>query len=113
MASQQSTADYIIDQMRDAGPVSARKMFGEFGIFFEGRMVAVICDDRLFMRPTVAGRAYMVEVDEQQPYPGAKHYFVVPEDRWDDSDWMAGLVRATAPEVPLPKPKKPRAKPKR
>jgi TfoX/Sxy family transcriptional regulator of competence genes len=110
MASQQSTADYIIDQIRSAGPVSARKMFGEFGVFCDGRMIAVICDDRLFVRPTNAGRAYMDEVREEQPFPGAKLYFVVPEERWDDADWMAGLMRATTPEVPLPKVKKAKVK---
>jgi TfoX/Sxy family transcriptional regulator of competence genes len=106
MASQQSTADYIIDQVRGAGQVTARKMFGEFGIFCDGRMIGVICDDRLFMRPTQAGRAYMETVREEQPFPGAKLYFVVPEERWDDADWMAGLMRVTTPEVPLPKAKK-------
>ena len=108
MASQQSTADYIIDQTRGVGPISARKMFGEFGIFFEGRMIALICDDRLFVRPTVAGRAYIGDVQEESPYPRAKLHFVVPEERWDDADWMAGLMRVTAPEVPLPKVKKPK-----
>jgi DNA transformation protein len=110
MASQQSTADYIVDQVRGAGHVSARKMFGEFGLFCEGRMVAVICDDRFFVKPTVAGRAFLGEVEEVSPFPRAKPYFLIAEERWDDADFMRDLIRVTTPEVPVPKPKGPRAK---
>lgn len=105
MASQQSTADYIVDQLRGAGPVSARKMFGEFGLFCEGRMVAVICDDRLFVKPTPAGRAFLGKVEEVSPFPRAKPYFLVSEERWDDADFLCALIRVTTPDVPVPKPK--------
>jgi DNA transformation protein len=108
MASQQGTADYILDQIRGAGFVAARKMFGEFGVFCDGRMVAVICDDRLFVRRSEAGRAFLGEVEEARPYPGSKPYFLIAEERWDDADFMRDLIRLTAPEIPLPKPKKPK-----
>lgn len=113
MSTQQSTVDYILEQCAAAGTVTARKMFGEYGMYCDGKILALICDDRLYIKPTEAGRAFLGEVTEGEPYPGAKPYFVISGDAWDDADWMAELVRRTAAELPEPKPKsakKPRRK---
>ena len=83
MASQQSIADTIAGQLAGAG-VAARKMFGEFGLFAEGKMVALICDDHLYVKPTAAGRAFLGECLEGQPYPRAKLHFLIPAERWED-----------------------------
>lgn len=92
--------------MRDAGEVSAKKMFGEYGIYLEGRMIALVCDDLLFIKPTEAGKAFLVSPEEGQPYPGAKLWFLIPEDEWDDKQKLTELLRVTVAELPLPKPKK-------
>lgn len=105
MASKQRTADYIVEQLAGAGGVTARKMFGEFGIFRDGKMVAVICDDQFYVKPTTAGRTYLGEVAEAAPYPGAKPYFRIDGDRWDDSEWMTELIKITSAELPVPKKK--------
>jgi TfoX/Sxy family transcriptional regulator of competence genes len=110
MASQQSLVDFIVDQMAAAGLVSARKMFGEYGVYCDGKIVALICDDQLFVKPTAAGRAHIGHVVEASPYKGAKPCFLIPEDKWDDADWMAELVKVSAAELPSPKPKKSAAK---
>jgi len=57
MATQQSTVDYLLEQLRRAGSVSARKMFGEYALYRDGKLVALICDDQLYLKPTAAGRA--------------------------------------------------------
>lgn len=107
MASQQSTVDYILEQIAAAGDVSARKMFGEYGVYCDGRIVALVCDDQLFLKPTPEGRALLGDaVDEQPAYAGAKPSFRIAGDRWDDADWMGGIVRVTTAALPLPKPKK-------
>lgn len=106
MSSQQKTVDYILEQAAGAGTLSARKMFGEYGMYCDGKIMALICDDQLFIKPTQAGQDYLGEVTEGEPYPGAKPYFLIEGDRWDDADWLAGLVRVTAAELPVPKPKK-------
>ena len=67
MASQQGTVDFIIEQMSGAGAVSARKMFGEYGIYCDGKMVALVCDDRLYVKPTSAGRALASGCEEGSP----------------------------------------------
>ncbi len=105
MASLQSTVDLLVEQMSGAGAVSARKMFGEYAVFCNGKMVALICDDQLFVKPTEAGRAHVGGVIERPPYRGAKPYFLIEGGLWDDGNWMAELVRVTAAELPLPKKK--------
>jgi DNA transformation protein len=112
VASKQSTVDYILEQVERAGPVSSRRMCGEFCIYCGGKPVAFVCDDQLFVKPTGAGTAYIArtgQVVEGFPYPGAKPYLLIGGDRWDDHQWMAGLVRTTADALPAPAPKKPRA----
>lgn len=107
MSSQQSTVDYILEQSAGAGAVTARKMFGEYGMYCDGKIMALICDDQLFIKPTAAGRAYLGTVEEAEPYPNAKPYFRIDGERWDDAEWLAGLLRATVAELPAPKPRKP------
>ena len=109
MASQQRTADYIVEQIAAAGTVSARKMFGEYGVYCDGKMVALICDDQLFVKPTKGGRTFLGKVREAPPYPGAKPCFLVSGDLWDDADWLAKLIAISTAELPSPKGK---AKPK-
>ena len=111
MATRADTIAYLLDQLAGAGPVSARKMFGEYALYCDGRVVALVCDDDLYLKPTAAGRARLGAVEEAPPYPGAKPCFLIPGDRWDDGDWLSELFRRSAAELPLPKPK-PKKKPK-
>lgn len=109
MASDKGLVEHICDQIGEAGQVTSRGMFGEYGIYCDGRIVALVCDDRLFVKPTAGGRAFVGDVTDAPPYPGAKPYFLI-EDRIDDREWLTQLVRITASEVPLPsrKPKRKR-----
>jgi len=109
MSSQQGTVDFIVEQMARAGAVSARKMFGEYGIYCDGKMVALVCDDRLFVKPTAGGRAFIGNVSEGAPYKGAKPCLVISPEKWDDHEWMAELIRISTAELPMPA-KKRRAK---
>lgn len=105
MATDRKTVDYLVDQMSKAGAVSARSMFGEYGVYCDGKMVAIIADGQLFLKPTPAGRALAADAEEAQPYPGAKPCLLIDTDRWEDQDALSDLVRATAAELPAPKPK--------
>lgn len=110
MASKQSNVDFILEQLADAGDVSARKMFGEFAIYCRGKIVALFCDDQLFVKPTDAGRAFISQdgkVKDGAPYPGAKPWFLIGGDRCEDGEWLSELVRVTERELPPPKPKSP------
>lgn len=99
MATSPEIIEYIVSQLRSAGNVFAKKMFGEYGLYLDDKMIALVCDNQLFVKPTQAGKDYLKEVTEGQPYPGAKAWYLVTEDNWDDADWLCGLVLATAPEV--------------
>lgn len=106
MGSQQSVVDAIVAAASGAGDVSARKMFGEYGLYCDGKLVALICDDRLFVKPTDAGRRIAGRFDEVSPYEGAKPCFVIPPDYWYDSIWLSELIRATVVGLPTLKPKR-------
>lgn len=103
MASRQSTVDFILEQIEVAGKVSAKKMFGEYGIYCNDKIVALVCDDQLFVKPTVVGRKFIEDVVESCPYPGAKPYFFISGDKWEDSEWLSNLIQISAAELPLPK----------
>jgi len=105
MATQRSTIEHLLEQAAGAGAVSARPMFGEYGLYLDGRMVASVCDDRLYLKPTARGRALAGPAPEAPPYPGAKPQLLIEADRWDDADWLAELLRATVADLPAPKPR--------
>ena len=102
MASRQGTVDFIIEQMAGAGAVHARKMFGEYAVFCGGKLVGLICDDALFVKPTEAGRAYLGDAVERPPYRSSKPFFWISGDLWEDGQWLAELVRVTAEALPFP-----------
>lgn len=99
-----------MDQIRAAGDVSARKMFGEYAIYCGTKIVGLVCDDRLFVKKTDAGRSYVVRCLEKSPYDGAKPCFLISQKRMDDREWITELIRITSSELPEPVPKKTRSK---
>jgi TfoX/Sxy family transcriptional regulator of competence genes len=102
MSTDPKTVAFIVDQAAGAGAVSAKPMFGEYGVYCDGRMVAMVCDDRLFVKPTAAGRALAEGASDAPPYPGAKPCLLIDPDRWDDRDWLSELFRVSAAQLPLP-----------
>lgn len=106
MATKQSTIDFLLEQITGAGEIRARKMFGEYAIYCNDKVVALVCDDQLFVKPTTAGRLFIETVEEGIPYPGAKPYFHISGDQWEDRQWLSELITKTAAELPLPKKKK-------
>ena len=107
MASDLEFVDYVCDQIASAGRITQRKMFGEFTIYCDGKVVALVCENQFFIKPTPAGQALIDDVVEAPPYPGAKPYYLIG-DALDDREWVSKLVRVTAQALPLPKPKKPK-----
>lgn len=104
MASDQKFVDYVVDQIHDAGEITAVKMFGEYGIYSDGKIFGLICDNKLFVKPTDGGRVYLKNPVEAPPYPGAKNSFLV-EELLEDSHRLSELVKITLRELPAPKTK--------
>jgi len=106
MAADPKTVSFLVEQMSGSGDVTARQMFGDWGIYCDGRMVALTSDGQLFVKPTAGGRAFAAGAEEAPPYPGAKPCLLVDPERWDDAEWLSELIRISAAELPLPKPKR-------
>lgn len=109
MATSQSTIDFLLDQLGGCGPVTTRKMFGEYCLYFSGKPIGLVCDNQLFLKPTTAARALMHEPLEGVPYPKARPHLLVSADLWDDRQSLCQWVIATYDallQVPLTKPRK-------
>ena len=104
MASDQNFLDFVLEQIKNAGEITAKKMFGEYGIYSDGKLFGLICDDKLFIKPTNSGREFIGNVIEASPYEGAKPSFLI-EDKIEDSDWLSELIKITVKELPPPKQK--------
>ena len=107
MASDLNYVEFVVDQMENAGEIRYRKMFGEFTVYCNEKVVALICDNQLFVKPTEAGKSFIGSVVEAPPYPGAKPSFLI-EDQVEDNEWISRLILLTENELPRPKPKKKR-----
>lgn len=109
MATDPSFADFVLDLLKGAGETTVRRMFGEYALYLDGKVVALLCDDQFFLKPTAAGLAALGTPKQAPPYPGAKLYYLIDEGL-DDREALQRLVRLTADALPLPKPKKPKVK---
>jgi TfoX/Sxy family transcriptional regulator of competence genes len=104
MASNSDFVQYIADQCAQAGEISVKKMFGDYGVYCDGKIVGLICDDCFYIKPTEAVRPLLRVVELRPPYDGAKDYFLIADV--DDRDYLATIVRETYKALPEPKPKK-------
>ena len=97
MGTSRQTMDFLQDQLDRALPITTRKMFGEYCVYWDGKPVAFVCDDQLFVKPTEAGRAMQNPVVEGAPYPGAKMYLLVGEDLWEARPEKPGSPARSCP----------------
>ena len=109
MATGQSTIDFLLDQLSSLTSVRARKMFGEYALYCDEKVVALVCDDQLFVKITPPGKALVGEsYVEGEAYPGAKPSMVMGAEEIEDRERLCELIRLTAAALPEPKPKRPR-----
>lgn len=103
MASHSDFVNYVAEQLRQAGAIRSRKMFGEYGLYCDNVFFAVICDDQLFVKVTPQGEAAFPNLPKAPPYEGARDYIWVEDV--DDRDTMTALTRLTclALQEQLPK----------
>ncbi len=104
MASDVEFVEFIIEGLTTAEPVKYKKMFGEYALFYREKVVALICDNQLFIKPTEAGKNFIGKVNEAPPYPGAKNSYLIG-DMVEDKDWLSQLICLSEKELPLPKKK--------
>jgi DNA transformation protein and related proteins len=108
VATSQSTTDFILDQLSSVPKVRVRKMFGEYALYCDDKVVALICDDQLFVKITAAGKALVGDrYAEGIAYPGARPSILVSASDLEDNERLSELIRVTTAALPPPKPKKP------
>ena len=105
MASDLNFVQFVVDHIENAGLIEYRKMFGEYVLYCKGKVVALICDNKLFVKPTNAGRTFIGDVVEASAYPGAKPSFLISE-QIEDIEWISQLIKLTENELPEPKQKR-------
>jgi TfoX/Sxy family transcriptional regulator of competence genes len=108
MATKPETISYLKEQLASAGPYRIQAMFGEYALYLDEKLVALIADDRLFVKRTAHGDSVLGPDCEAPPYPGAKPSLLVPEDKVGDAEWLCEFLRTSASQLPEPKPKKPK-----
>jgi DNA transformation protein and related proteins len=107
MASDQPFVDFVMDQLSGVRGIASKKMFGEFAIYSDAKVVALICDNQLFVKVSEAGRQHIGTPTLSPPYPGAKPCFLI-QNEVDDKQWLTTLIGLTADALPIPKPRKPK-----
>lgn len=111
MSTQESTVDFIKDQLSSLKFVRTLKMFGEYGLYLNDKVVALICDDQVFVKRTEQGEKLVKGHFKNAPaYPGAKPSLLIGEDVIEDRELFSKLISVTADGLPMPKPKKPKYK---
>lgn len=105
MANSAEHVAYLLDQLAAADGLTARHMFGGHTLYIEGKVVGLICDNQLFIKPTAGAEALLEGVDMGPPYQGAKPCFALGAEL-DDPDLATKALCAVAADLPPPKPKK-------
>ena len=104
MASSKEYLEFIMEQLAGLEDVSWRAMMGEYIIYYRGKIVGGIYDDRFLVKPVESARAMMPEAEMEQPYEGAKEMLLV--DDVDDREFLCELLEAMYDELPAPKKRK-------
>lgn len=101
MASSKEYLDFIMDQLSDLEGVSYRKMMGEYVIYYLGKVIGGIYDDRFLVKQTAAAREMMPFAEKEFPYEGGAEMLLV--DEVDDRGFLKDLFEAMYDELPAPK----------
>ena len=104
MASSKEYLEFILGQLSELEEITYRAMMGEFIIYYRGKIVGGIYDDRLLVKPVKSAISYMPTAPYELPYEGAKEMLLV--DEVDNKEFLTGLFHAMYDELPAPKPKK-------
>lgn len=104
MATKPSTIEFIQDQLTSLKDISARKMFGEYALYYQEKVVALVCDDTLFVKITDEGKQFIGEnCEEGCAYKGAKASLKINAEQMENREWLSQLIQITAEHVQAPK----------
>ena len=104
MASGKEYLDFVLDQLSDLDEISYRPMMGEYVLYYRGKIIGGIYDDRFLVKPTPSARAMMPQAETELPYEGAKEMLLV--DNLESREFLAALMNAMYDELPAPRKRK-------
>ena len=104
MASSKEYLDFILEQLSELEEITYKAMMGEYIIYYRGKIVGGIYDDRFLVKPVKSAIAYMPNARYELPYDGAKEMLLV--DDVDNKEYLTGLFNSMSDGLPTPKPKK-------
>ena len=105
MATKKDFADYILDQIDDE-QARVRAMFGEFALYYDNKVAALICDNTVFVKITKSSDEMLGDNDKGPAYPGAKDSYILTEEQIEERDFLRDLFESVARDLPKSKPKK-------
>lgn len=109
MATDQSFVEYVFEQANLADRLTAKRMFGEYGLYVDGKVVAFCADNSLFLKLVPETADLLPDLPRQELFPGSKPY-ALADELLDDPDRLRALLLALERALPEPKPKRPKAK---
>jgi TfoX/Sxy family transcriptional regulator of competence genes len=107
MATDKDFVAYIAEQAQLGPLLTFKRMFGEYGVYLDGKVIAFVCDNSLFVKATEATRQTTQALPQRPPYPGTKPY-PVADELLDDGDALKSLLTQTAQALPAPKARRPK-----
>ncbi len=105
MATSLEFHDYAMDRLSSAGDFYSLRMMGEYCIYMEDKVIGLLCDDMLLLKPTESVLKLMPDAERKYPYEGSKTLMVIVEDL-ENTDLLAAVTSAMYDELPAPKKKK-------
>ena len=103
MATDKEYMEFIAGQLSEAGIITYRKMFGEYGVYCDGIFFGTVEDNQLYIKITAGGAMFMPNAVIASPHEGAKYFLI---DELEDKDFLKNIIRITCSELPLPKARK-------
>lgn len=103
MATQRETVEFILEKLGHPGSFSVRAMFGEYALYAKGKVVALICDDQLFVKIVPVSAILEDICDKDSPYPGAKDHYVVEEGQLSTLESLPQIFFEIADSLPVKK----------
>jgi len=105
MATRKETIEFILGKLRDRSRFSARAMFGEYALYADGKVVALVCNDLLYVKILPASQELARQCEQGEPYPGAKPHYLVEEDQLSTIANLPAILGAIAASISEQKPK--------
>lgn len=100
MATHKATIGFLLAKLRPPNRFSARAMFGEYALYADGQVVALVCDDLLCVKIVPASHALEHRCEKGEPYPGAKPHYIVEEGQLSTVPALSGILFAIAESLP-------------